>query len=79
MKTAMPLYKWNIDVILRNSNVMRRCVYEGIESNTLDVAEKVFGNKTENYFIDLKSENGKVDTWIRFGDIASFDIYPVKK
>lgn len=73
------MYKWNIDIILKNSGVILPCIYDGPESCSGDVAVKIFSNKRPNETIGLNGNNGNSNTFVTAGEIAAFDIYPRKE
>lgn len=70
------MYKWNIDIILKGSGVILPCVYEGLERSSEDVFAKIFAGKGTNDVIGLGGNNGKSNTFVIAGEIASVDIYP---
>ena len=73
------MYKWCIDIVLKGSGVILPCVYEGREDSSDDVFFKIFTNKQPNEIIGLGGNNGKSNTFVLAGEIASVDIYPKKE
>ena len=74
----MKTYKWNLDIILKNSGVIIPAIYEGPERGSQDVFEKIFTNKAPNHIIGLGCNNGNSNVFVLAGEIASVDIYPEK-
>ena len=68
------MYKWNIDIFLKGSNVVKRCMYIGPEKHGTDVAMKVFNDKSDHYYVDLYADDEKTLTYVRISEIAAFDI-----
>lgn len=73
------MYKWNIDIILKNSGVILPCVYAGPEVCSSDVAVKLFTNKTANEVIGLSGNNENSNIFVLIGEVAAYDIYPRKE
>ena len=73
------MYKWNIDIFLKGSGVVKHCMYEGPESNSADVFMELFNNKPTNEMLGLSSDDRKVQIFILMGEIASIDISERKK
>ena len=73
------MYKWYIDIVLKNSGVILPCVYNGPEISSTDVMNKIFCNKAPNEIIGLTGNNGKSNTFVLSGEVASVDIYPQKE
>ena len=69
------MYKWCIDIILKNSGVILPCVYDGPEDNSIDVMQKIFAGKAPNETIGLAGNNGRSQTFVIAGEVASVDIY----
>ena len=73
------MYKWCIDIVLKGSGVILPCIYDGPENASGDVMWKLFSNKNSNDMIGLAGNNGKSNTFVQAGEIASIDIYERKK
>ena len=67
--------KWNIDITLKGSGIVKQCVYRGPEDNIHDVTNKIFGDKHDNYFVDLYDKNEKSIIFTRLSEIATIEVY----
>lgn len=72
------MYKWCIDIVLKNSGVILPCIYDGPERDSMSVMQKIFSNKASNDMIGLSGNNGNSQTFVQAGEIASVDIYERK-
>ena len=68
-------YKWHVNIVLKGSGVIKRCIYEGIESNAQDVFFTLFTFVRPPDVITLCGENESTTTCIVVSEIASIDIY----
>lgn len=68
------MYKWNIDITLKGSGMIKRCRYEGPESTSSDVILKNFDRKPPNEMIAFRSDDNKRQVFIQIGEIAAIDI-----
>ena len=68
------MYKWNIDIFLKGSGVVKHCMYVGPEIGSGDVIKKLFHGKHPTDYVDLYGENDKTVTYICTGEIAAIDI-----
>ena len=73
------MYNWNIDIVLKGSGVILPCIYAGPESNSYDVMLKLFQDKKDHEWVGLSGNNGKSQTFVCVGQIASIDIYERKE
>lgn len=68
------MYKWNIDITLKGSGVVKHCMYMGPESTSSDVIIKNFNNKPPNEMVAFRSDDDKSQIFIQMGEIAAIDI-----
>jgi len=68
------MYKWNIDITLKGSGVVKRCKYEGPENTSSDVIINQFNKKPPNELIAFRSDDNKSQVFISVGEIAAIDI-----
>lgn len=68
------MYKWNIDIFLKGSGIVKHCKYEGPESISDDVFLNIFNNKPPNEMIALRSDDDKSQVFIQVGEVACVDI-----
>ena len=73
------IYKWHVDVTLKNSSVLKRCKYEGKESDAKAVFDAIFVNVEPDCAIGLYCNDDLGATFFIPGSIAAVDIYPKKK
>ena len=73
------MYKWKIDVVLKNSGVLKSCTYVGPEDTEVDVIKKLFHGRESTYYVDLYGKDETVATYICVGDVAAIDIYGRRK
>lgn len=73
------MYKWNIDITLKGSGIVKRCMYIGPESGSGDVIRKLFQGKHATDYVDLYGESDKTVTYICTGEIAAIDISERKR
>lgn len=68
--------KWRIDINLKNGNDIAGH-YEGVEDNSMDVANKLFFGKRSTDLISLESATVRAQhIFVTAGEIAVFSITP---
>ena len=73
------MWKWNIDILLKGSGNIVRCMYEGPEEDTRSVIVKLFQGKGPNEWVDLLGDDTKHHKFIVVSEIAYVDIYERKR
>ena len=73
------MYKWCVDITLKGSGTVINCIYDGPESNSMDVIMNIFQGKHHDDWVALSGQNGNSQTFVTCGEVASIDIYERKK
>ena len=67
-------YLWKVDIVL-NSGKELECLNESCETDSVKVAEEIFGNKEDTSVVGLLDATMSKNVFVFVREVASFAIY----
>ena len=74
-KEKNAMYKWNIDITLQGSGVVKRGVYSGPDNLSGDVIKKLFHGRSATDYVNMYGTDMNTIVYVCIGQIAAIDIY----